>query len=70
MAGSQNGEIHSGVCIESNDEHLGFFQCEARQGDGASVLPEANLATAVRAVREMAKYGSSTSELVPSFISF
>ena len=30
MRGSQNGEIHSGVCIESKDEHLGFFQCQAQ----------------------------------------
>ena len=30
VRGSQNGEIHSGVCIESKDEHLGFFQCQAR----------------------------------------
>lgn len=29
FGGSQNGEIHSGVCIESKDEHLGFFQCQA-----------------------------------------
>ena len=51
LPGSQNGEIHSGVCIESKDEHLGFFQCQA------------NLQMAVEAVREMARYGRSKSNL-------
>eukprot|EP00913_Durusdinium_trenchii_P026209 g24588.t1 len=53
--GSQNGEIHSGVCIESNEDehhrHLGFFQCQA------------NLRMAVNAVREMARYGRSKRNL-------
>ncbi|CAK0900432.1 unnamed protein product [Prorocentrum cordatum] len=48
LPGSQNGEIHSGVCLELKkepDEHgKTFFQTEA------------NKATALRAVREMARY--------------
>lgn len=55
VPGSQNGEIHSGVCIESNEDehhrHLGFFQCQA------------NLRMAVNAVREMARYGRSKRNL-------
>ncbi|CAJ1353232.1 unnamed protein product [Effrenium voratum] len=51
VPGSQNGEIHSGVCIESGEENVSFFQNEA------------NLKMAVQAVREMARYARSKSNL-------
>ncbi|CAE7239974.1 exgA [Symbiodinium pilosum] len=51
LPGSQNGEIHSGVCIEEEEEHIGFVQSEA------------NLQTSVRAVRAMAEFASQKPNL-------
>ncbi|CAE7312789.1 unnamed protein product [Symbiodinium microadriaticum] len=51
LPGSQNGEIHSGVCIEDKEEHLGF------------VHNDANLRTSVRAVRAMAEFASQKPNL-------
>ncbi|CAE7267935.1 unnamed protein product [Symbiodinium sp. CCMP2456] len=51
LPGSQNGEIHSGVCIEEKEEHLGF------------VHSDANLRTSVRAVRAMAEFASKKPNL-------
>lgn len=44
LPGSQNGEIHSGACIELGGNRMPYFEAEA------------NKRTAIRAVRAMAKY--------------